>query len=140
MKNKKKNKIDFTNAELAERLLLQPFKKEFKLNCWGKSDFYCYKNEILVLLEIEKGQKHPNTNVLKIWPYLEENLKQKILLIHLFRPENEASPNRVKLCDFTGSRLERLFSKRFAYLRLDWQPKLLSEQIRNIDHKIKSLQ
>ena len=88
---------------------------ELVLASWGRVDFYCYHKDVLVLMEVEKGQKHPNTNVLKLWPFLEENPDQKILLIHVIRPDNRAPKNRLALCEFTGEKLEVIFKGQFAY-------------------------
>ena len=96
---------------------------EFDLDGWGRVDFYCYHENILVLMEVDgSGQKHPNTNVLKLWPYLEENPEQKILLIHVIRSDNKAPKNRLALCGFTGEKLENNFISRFAYQFINGNP------------------
>ena len=95
---------------------------ELNLNGWGRVDFFSYYKNILVLMEVEKGQKHPNTNVLKLWPYLEENPGQKILLIHVIRSDNQAPKNRLALCEFTGEKLEKMFKGRFAYKYIKGNP------------------
>jgi hypothetical protein len=95
--------------------------KEFSLERWGSVDFYTKKDGVLMLLEVERGQKHPNINVLKLWPYLEENLHIKILLIHVFCiKEIKAPKNRIRLCSFLGEKLENIFPNRFRYYRYDW--------------------
>ena len=75
----------------------------------------------MILLECEKGQKHPNTNVLKVWPYLENNKNIKIILFQYFFKENKAPKNRVALCGFTGEKLENQFRNRFQYVQLNDQ-------------------
>tara|TARA_Y100000591_G_C21502163_1_gene530483 strand:+ start:164 stop:568 length:405 start_codon:yes stop_codon:yes gene_type:complete len=95
---------------------------ELDLEGWGRVDFYAYHNDILVLIEVEKGQKHPNTNVLKLWPYIEENPDQKMFLIHVIRNENKAPKNRLALCDFTGKKLENIFPTQFSYMLIRGNP------------------
>jgi hypothetical protein len=109
-------KTTLENQFIADMLPFKFESEEYNLNGWGEVDFYAYHGEILVLLEVEKGQKHPNTNVLKLWPYLEANNHSKILLIQIIRLENKAPKNRLNLCEFTGQKLEGLFPNRFVYI------------------------
>ena len=107
------------NLPIANKL---PFKfeaEEYGLSGWGEVDFYSEQDDVLILLEVEKGQKHPNTNVLKVWPFLEEYPEQKVLLIQIIRLENKAPKNRLKLCEFTGKKLEELFPNRFRYYKFN---------------------
>lgn len=92
---------------------------EFDLNGWGHADNYCWTDDqTLILLECEKGQKHPNTNVLKVWPFLEQKNQLSITLLQYFFPENKAPKNRLSLCDFIGNKLQNQFGSRFQYLQL----------------------
>ena len=110
------------NIPIAMELPFEFAPKEYSLKGWGTVDFFCEQDGVLVFLEIEEGQLHPNSNVLKDWPFLEENPDRKILLIQVFRgSKKKASPNRVKLCSFTGRKLEELFPKRFRYYTYDWE-------------------
>lgn len=100
---------------------------EFRLGKWGDVDNYCeLAPYTYVLLECEKGQKHPNTNVLKLYPYLEENPDVKIVLLHYFYPENNAPKNRLMLCGFIAQKIERAFEGRFQYLKLPQDIKMVS--------------
>jgi len=130
-------KTTLENRPIAEKLGFYFNPQEYSLDGWGEVDFFSYKDGILILLEIEKGQKHPNTNVLKVWPYLAENPEKKILLIQLIRPENNAPGNRIRLCKFTGKKLEEMFSGRFSYLFYHWHPDILSELKIRIEEKLK---
>ncbi len=127
------------NTSIAQLLPFEFEKKEFKLNCWGQADFYCLHEGVLVLLEIEKGQKHPNTNVLKVWPYLDEYPEKKILLIQLIREENRAPKNRLNLCKFTGKKLEEMYAGRFSYVNYDWSVNILNDLQREIEQKLEQL-
>ena len=113
-------KTTVSNHPVAESLPYEFHSNELSLKGWGTVDFHAEENGILILLEVESGQKHPNTNVVKLWPFLELDLSTKILLIHVFRIENRAPKNRVKLCSFIGDKLERLFSDRFRYYKYNW--------------------
>lgn len=127
------------NQEIATALPFDFAPEEFKLGNWGNIDFYAKHEGILIFLEVEKGQKHPNTNVLKVWPYLEENLEQKVILIQIFRKENKAPKNRLMLCKFTGQKLRSIFPGRFEYIYDNWHPLTLTELISRIENKIELL-
>jgi len=93
--------------------------KEFSLGGWGEVDNWCQlSHDTLVLLECESGQKHPTTNVLKLFPYLEEFPKVNVILLHYFIPENKTPKNRVALCHFLGEKLENTFGIRFQYVHV----------------------
>jgi hypothetical protein len=127
------------NLPIAEKLSFDFQNEEFKLDEWGEVDFYANKNDVLILLEVEKGQKHPNTNVLKVWPFLEKHPSIKVLLIQIIRPENDAPKNRIALCKFTGRKLEELFPKRFGYVFYRWHPDLIVEIRSKINEKLNNL-
>jgi hypothetical protein len=131
--------VTVENIAIVNKLPFEFENEEFDLNKWGVVDFYCYHEQVLILIEIEKGQKHPNTNVLKIWPYLEENLDQKILLIQLIRPENNAPKNRLRLCKFTGKQLEKLFPNKFKYIYYNWHPNIIMDLKNKIQEKLEDL-
>ncbi len=104
---------------------------EFPLGKWGEADNFCEISDgILLLLECEKGQKHPNTNVLKLYPYLEENPDKTIVLFHYFYPENKAPKNRLILCDFIASKMENSLKDRFKYVSLKCERNYISEKLR----------
>lgn len=147
---KKTNLKNIEISKLIESHLNVKFKNyEYQLGGWGDADNYCQLDEnIFIFLECECTQKHPNTNVLKYWPFLEENKDYKVILFHYFYPENKAPKNRVRLCRFTASKLVSLFKERFQYINLgvdinhfenilkeqkkDLMQKLLTGEIRTI--------
>lgn len=118
---KKTNQENIVISREIESILPINFEDvEFSLDGWGEADNYTWLNSrTLILLECEKSQKHPNTNVLKVWPYLEKNTKIKLILFHYFFRENKAPKNRVALCGFTGEKLENQFKNRFQYVPLN---------------------
>ena len=104
--------------------------KEFSLGNWGEVDNWCeLLDDTIILLECERGQKHPNTNVLKLYPYLEENSDIKVLLVHYFYPENKAPKNRSALCDFFGAKMEQMFAERFIYVSLRCNANEISQKL-----------
>jgi len=129
MKNTSKENI--VVSEAIEKVLGITFQnEEFSLGKWGDVDNWCeLSHDTIILLECEKGQKHPNTNVLKLYPYLEEYPKVHVILLHYFFPENKAPKNRVELCNFLGQKLETEFGIRFQYVPLKCQPEQISEQL-----------
>ena len=117
---KKTNNENIEISEIIGKILNVRFENtEFSLGKWGDVDNWCRvsKNE-LYLIEYEKSQKHPNTNVLKLYPYLEENPNISLTLIHYFYPENKAPKNRIALCDFLGNKMNSEFGYRFKYFKL----------------------
>lgn len=113
--------------------------EEFSLGKWGEADNWCeLSHDTIILLECEKSQKHPNTNVLKLYPYLEEFPLVHVILIHYFFPENKAPKNRVTLCNFLGKKLEFEFGTRFLYVHLKCQPEQISEELRKYNTKLMS--
>src|SRR3954468_15873817 len=84
--------------------------RKFPLGVWGKVDDYVElrRNQYL-FLEVETSQKHPNTNVLKVWPYLEAHPKVSIVLAQAFFPQSPGcNSSRGKLGCWLGERLESL--------------------------------
>lgn len=93
--------------------------REFSLGKWGDVDNYCeVASNRYVLMECENAQKHPNTNVLKLYPYLEENPGVSIILLHYFFPKNQAPKSRRMLCDYIANKIEQEFRGRFQYISL----------------------
>ena len=132
-------KVTEENLCIANKLGIHFESSEFKLDKWGNVDFYYKKENLLVLLEVEKSQKHPNTNVAKVWPYLEENPNKKILLIQIIREENRAPKNRLALCDFLGDKMENVFPDRFRFVKGNWADNKAIEIRKSIMNKIEEL-
>ena len=68
-----------------------------------------------MFVEIERGQKHPTTKVVKYWPWLEEEPARRLLLIHLF----DRNTSRRELTRWLGEHLEALLPGRFVYVAAD---------------------
>jgi hypothetical protein len=90
------------------------------LGSWGQAD-RCVELTAnrWVLLEVEGSQHHPNTNVLKLWPFLEEQLDLSVLLVHVFAStaRNRGS-TRGRLAEWLARRMEQDLKGRFAYHRV----------------------
>ncbi len=93
---------------------------KFKLDGWGEVDNWSQlENGVYLFLEVETSQKHPNTNVLKVWPFMDENKKIKIFLIQTFFPNSPGlTSNRGKLCEWTAAKIKNIHGKRFNYYKL----------------------
>lgn len=128
---KKTNKENVIISQAIEEALGITFmNEEFSLGKWGEVDDWCHLSyDTLILLECEKGQKHPNTNLLKLYPYLEEFPDAKIILIHYFYPENKAPKSRIALCNFLGDKLEAEFGIRFQYIHMKCQQDALKKEL-----------
>jgi hypothetical protein len=116
-------KTNFQNIQISSILEMElqiNFENlEFHLNGWGDVDNYAVIDKnTYVFLECEHAQKHPNTNVLKLYPYLEENPEISITLIHFFFRENKVPKNRLALCDFIADKMKTQFGSRFNYKKI----------------------
>jgi hypothetical protein len=109
-------------AELLQKILSLEFSKNRdQLGRWGEVDRVSKVcSNKYVFLEVEEGQTHPDTNVLKVWPYLEENRRVRIFLIQVFLPKClKKCQSRVLLSEWTGGKLATRFPKRFRYCRIN---------------------
>ncbi len=130
MKKTAKDNIEI--SKLIGTVLGVSFKnEEFSLGKWGDVDNWTqFTDDTLILIECEKGQKHPTTNVLKLYPYLEENLRVNIILFHYFYPENKTPKNRLALCNYLGIKMEQQFEERFQYISLRCNINEISDKLR----------
>lgn len=129
---KKTSKENIVISDLiADSLGINFRNTEYSLGKWGEVDNWAMlPNGTILLLECEKGQKHPNTNVLKLYPFLEENSDKTIVLIHYFYPKNKAPKNRLALCDFLSDKMERQFVERFKYVSLKCNANEIADKLR----------
>lgn len=73
-----------------------------------------------LILELEEGQKHPTTNVLKLLRFLSDNRKISIILAHVYFPNSYAvDDSSGGLATWLGQQMERHYlPERFYYRRL----------------------
>jgi hypothetical protein len=97
-----------------------------RLGTWGEPDVWLEVTPNRYLfVEVENGQNHPDTNVLKVWPWLEENPDKSVFLIHAFylkgiHSHGRASKgNRTRISSWIGKRVHELLPARFQYYRLE---------------------
>lgn len=81
----------------------------------GRADNYCIIKNWHVVIEMEFSQRHPEMNVMKAWPFLENNPKEKVFLIQHLLDDKSVSPNRIKLCKWLGAKMEAQLKGRFYY-------------------------
>ena len=112
------------------------------LDKWGQVDKWAkLSSNASVFIEVESGQKHPSTSVLKVWPYIEKKKKLRVFLIQCFLPKSpDVNSSRRRLAKWTAEKLEKEFRNRFLYATLTVssvikQKKQLLEQFK----KFKSL-
>lgn len=107
-------------AAIIEKVLGIQFTGRRSLGPWGQTDGAAdLGNGHWVSLEVETTQKHPCTNVLKLWPYLEEHQADSVVLVHVFRvgASNESS-SRGNLASWIAGRMMADLGSRFRYFRL----------------------
>ena len=102
---------------LAKELDISFQDHKLNLDSWGQVDNWAKLNsKAFVFLEVEGGQKHPCTNVLKVWPYIEKKKKLGIFLIHCFLPKTPSTnSSRRRLAEWIVVKLEKMFKNRFLY-------------------------
>ena len=114
----RKDKIISLSNLIAQRIGLTLENKEFNYGKGiGRADNYCITSEYIVIFELEFSQRHPEMNVLKVWPYLNNNPSKKIFLIHHITDTNFVSPNRIELSSFIAERI-KADTKRFEYFQI----------------------
>ncbi len=85
-----------------------------KVDGWAKLS----ENHWLIL-EVEDGQKHPTTNVLKLWRFLDVRPEISIILIHVYFNDSKAiKSSRGTLAAWLGEKMETILHGRFYYRRL----------------------
>lgn len=102
--------------EIAQRLDLLLENKEFKLGSWGRADNYVKINDrLLILFEVEIQQRHPEMNVLKVWPFLKEVQNINTILIQYIVDSNSCSPNRIRLIHWLQEQMYNEYPDRYRY-------------------------
>lgn len=111
---------DVAAQRLSQALGISFKGSKHKLDSWGEADDWTILPDgRLLLLEVETNQKHPNTNVLKVWPYLEAHPDTSILLVQVFFPRSPGlRSSRGRLCTWLGDRLQGQYPHRFRYHQL----------------------
>ena len=123
---------------LSDKLNLKFENSKFKLNGWGEEDDWAQlDNGVFVFLEVETSQKHPNTNVLKVMPYLDENKATRIFLIQTFFPDSPGlNSNRGKLGEWTANKFKNILGKRFDYYKLVITDNITAQELADLKNKI----
>ena len=97
---------------------------EYSLCPWGRADYHAsLGGNRLLILEVEAEQKHPCTNVSKLWPYLEEHAEESALLVQVYFPDSPArGGSRDRLACWLAERMECCLGPRFQYCRVVLDP------------------
>lgn len=116
------SKVDELNVSslVGKKLDIKFQNRQFILDDWGKVDNWCeLTTDTYVFLEVESKQKHPNTNVLKVWPYLLKYSSKNIFLIQTYFLNSPGfKSNRGKLSEWLGIELKKQLNGRFNYQRI----------------------
>lgn len=107
---------------------------ELRLGTWGSSDRYAIlRDNTFLILEVESQQKHPSTNVAKIWPWLEENPSYRVLLIQVYLTGSPGiTSNRGRIATWLGAKMEDFLEGRFRYFRWVLNEQHLEEDVDEI--------
>jgi hypothetical protein len=105
---------------LKQRLGVEFSDKRRGLGEWGQVDgtavLPCART---LVLEVETKQKHPSTNVLKLWPVLEADAHFSVLFVHAFFIDSPGRmSSRGKLAAWVAGKMEKTLEPRFLYRRI----------------------
>ena len=102
-------------------------------NSGFRSDGMLTDGNILIAIEVEAGQMHPDTNVGKYW-YLEDEYKKysKIILFHVYTPAFNSYEWRMRLASFYAGKMKESFP--FDYRLFDYRKE---EGFENVFRKLK---
>jgi hypothetical protein len=115
----RKEKIVSHSFMLAKQIGLTLVDKEFNYGKGiGRADNYCIKSNWIVIFELEFSQRHPEMNVLKVWPFLKNNQEKKIFFIHHIADTKQVSPNRIELSNFISEKISENTNNRFEYFQI----------------------
>jgi len=111
----------------------------YKLDDWGAVDNWAELGDgEFLFLEVESGQKHPDTNVAKLWPYLEKHGRERIFLIQaFFASSHNLESNRGRLGEWVAKKLEAVFPGRFRYCKLVIQDQMKPESFSCLSDEVK---
>ena len=84
-----------------------------------RSDGLLTNGQVLLAVEIEAGQMHPDTNVGKYWLLYEYKHYQKIVLFHVYTPDFNSYDWRRKLGEFYAKKMQ--FEIPIDYVLLDYR-------------------
>ncbi|MDO8747742.1 MAG: hypothetical protein Q7J72_01320 [Candidatus Omnitrophota bacterium] len=113
-----------------------------------KADIACDIKNGKLIIEIEQGQPHPDTNVAKYWYWLEKSkYKGKLYLIQVFGREfyDNNYKSRADLCQFVAEKISKCHAN-FKYMSIpgkkshkweeDWRIQKLLPEVKNILNSI----
>jgi hypothetical protein len=93
-----------------------------------RSDGMLTDGKVLIALEVEAGQMHPDTNVGKYWLLQSENkVYEKIVLFQVFTPKYDSYGWRKKLGEFYARKMGKDIP--FEYILIDKRDSLDYEQV-----------
>ncbi len=111
-------------AAVFEDVLHVPFSGQYSFRGveggeWGHCDRHAWLgDDILLVLEIERGQHHPEGNVAKLWPWLRENPEKRALLIHAYTSDAVAlNGSRDRVASWLAETMTKSLRGRFVYER-----------------------
>ncbi|MBI1906913.1 MAG: hypothetical protein HYS20_11885 [Rhodocyclales bacterium] len=115
-----REKEDLVRGALSSALEVDFGKKGLRLSEWGRSDgLALLLDQTHLILEVENTQKHPDTNVLKLWPYLTENPAISVVLIQVFVKSHQSlNGSRQRLAGWLARKMEQEILRRFKYYQL----------------------
>ena len=104
-------------TRLEEALGTPLSESELVLGSWGRADLAGHVvDQAVVAVEVERSQRHPNTNVLKYWPWMDEDRRRRVFLVQVFDRASANDSSRQRLATWVGARMERELGGRFAHV------------------------
>lgn len=84
-----------------------------------RSDGCLTDGKVLIAIEVEVRQTHPDTNVGKYWLLQESSPYERIILFHIYTPHFDSYEWRKKLGEFYSNKMEREIP--IEYIQLDFR-------------------
>lgn len=113
--------VELRVADMLNRRLPIKFTGHNYTTKWGKADDYAeVGSNCILILEVEQGQNHPHTNVLKLWPLLQCEKNIEVILAQVFFQDSKGTKgSRRLLHDWIVETMRKKMTKRFKYCRLE---------------------
>ncbi|MCK4626816.1 MAG: hypothetical protein KAV00_16005 [Phycisphaerae bacterium] len=104
-----------------------------------RSDGMLTDNKVLIAIEVECGQTHPDTNTGKYWLLYKHKSYERIILFHIYTPDFDSYGWRKKLAEFYIEQMKSTVP--IEYILLDFRKaddyrRTLTEIKKKIEEKV----
>jgi len=101
-----------------------------------RSDGMLTDNKVLIAIEVECGQTHPDTNTGKYWLLYKTKSYEKIILFHIYTPDFNSYGWRKKLAEFYIEQMKSKVPITPDFNSYGWRKKLAEFYIEQMKSKV----